>query len=464
MESISQGRRRVTAWARRLGHTARAIRANWVADGDVARRVGLSGFFAAEDIGWVSDTYTTEGTAPGGIWERVLKDAHMSLPAWFQPGLDPLGEAYAAQQHRLWQLIAGIDRPYQPEVDEKEHSWGDIDPVRSPGYFNRRDPLAVSNASDHVLATGMLLKHCGLKPGDRALEYGAGFGQSALTLARLGVQVDTVDISATFCEFIRRQAEFFAVPLTPFVGRFGLNPRPDEKYKAIWFYESFHHCVEFQSLVQQLHDLLAPGGRVLLGGEPIVEREYAAVPDPWGVRLHSEVVAVVRRQGWFELGFSEDFLFELFANAGFSAQRFDCEATLFGRLYVFERRADEVPLAGQWLPPRIAEGWRGVEPDGRWTRAVATLPVDASDRFSALEIELANPRGRRRRGEVEYGDKRQQFDLAPGKSVVIRFDAAPGVKRVVVSCRPRRPTWSERLRSGDRRALGVLVQRLRYRQ
>jgi SAM-dependent methyltransferase len=303
---------------------------------DLRTRIERTGFFAPEDIAWVCDTYFTHGAAEGGPWD-VLRHAHMTLPPWFQQGLDPWSAAYADQQHRLWQLVAGVEHTYVPEVDEKEHSWAGIDPVRTPGFYARRDPGAVAAASDHVLATGMLLKHCGLSAGDWALEYGAGFGQSALALARLGVHVDTVDISATFCEFVRQQAEHFQVPLTPFHGRFGTHPRPEVKYKLIWFYESFHHCVDFQGLVPRLHELLAEGGRVVLGGEPIMEREYAAVPYPWGVRLHSEVVAVVRRQHWFELGFTETFLFELFARFGFSGKRIDCEPSLFGRLYVFER-------------------------------------------------------------------------------------------------------------------------------
>jgi cyclopropane fatty-acyl-phospholipid synthase-like methyltransferase len=207
--------------------------------------------------------------------------------------------------------------------------------VRTPGYFVRRDPEAVVSASDHIIATGMILRHSGLKAGDWALEYGAGFGQTALSLARLGVNVDTVDISTTFCEFVRQQAEFFNVPLTPFHERFGHNPRPDRKYNLIWFYESFHHCLEFQTVISRLREHLAEGGRVLLGGEPIVEKENDAVPYPWGVRLHSEVVAIVRRQGWFELGFSEEFLFRMFERAGFRGERIECEPTLFGRLYVF---------------------------------------------------------------------------------------------------------------------------------
>jgi hypothetical protein len=55
------------------------------------------------------------------------------------------------------------------------------------------------------------------------------------------------------------------------------------------------------------------------------------------VRLHSDVAAVMRMQRWFELGFTEAFLFELFARNGFVGRRIDCEPSLFGRLYVFER-------------------------------------------------------------------------------------------------------------------------------
>ena len=166
--------------------------------------------------------------------------------------------------------------------------------MRTPGFFVRRDAAAIASASDHVIATGMILNTAVSRPATGRSEYGAGFGQTALALARLGVNVDTVDISATFCGFVQQQADFFQVPLHPFEGRFGHNPRPGQRYDLIWFYESFHHCLDFQDVVRQLGEHLAEGGRVILGGEPIVEKEYDAVPYPWGVRLHSEVVAVVQ--------------------------------------------------------------------------------------------------------------------------------------------------------------------------
>jgi SAM-dependent methyltransferase len=295
-------------------------------------------WFDADEIDEIRRVYYEEGPAVGGPWDRY-RDAHLRLPAWFKPDLDPWGDAYAAQQQRLWQLVAGTDRPYEPALDEKEAGWADVDPVRRPGFYVRRDPQAIDAAADNLLATGMLLKHCGLQAGDWALEYGAGFAQSALALARLGVNVDTVDISALFCDYVRQQAEYFQVPLHPFEGRFGLKPRPGHRYRLIWFYESFHHCVDFLSVVPQLADHLEAGGCIILGGEPIVEKEYAAVPYPWGVRLHSEVAAVMRQTRWFELGFSERFLYDLFARAGFAGQRIDCEPSPFGRLYVFRRRA-----------------------------------------------------------------------------------------------------------------------------
>lgn len=280
--------------------------------------------------------YYATGSGQEAAWSPWA-DAHLKLPDWFRRGLDPLEPAYREQQLRLWRLITGLNRDYEPELHEKEMGWESVDPIRKPGYYLRRDPQAVRAAGDHWLATGMVLQHSGLVAGDRALEYGAGFGQTALALARLGVRVDTVDISPAFCQFVQQQADFFQVPLQAHQGRFGYHPRPGESYRLIWFYEAFHHCLDFLALVPQLHAMLAPGGRVILAGEPVVESVCEALPYPWGVRLHSEVAAVMRETAWMELGFNEDFLMGLFRRHGFEGSRIDCEPSTFGRLYVFDK-------------------------------------------------------------------------------------------------------------------------------
>jgi SAM-dependent methyltransferase len=403
---------------------------------DPIERIRRTGFFRADDIQLVHNTYFSGvGPAPGGPWD-VFRDAHMELPSWFEPGLDPYSIEYARQQHRLWRLVAGVDRDYEVEVDEKEADWGEVDAVRHPGYYVRRDPGAVSAASDHVIATGMMLKHCGLKPGDWALEYGAGFAQTALALARLGVNVDTVDVSDRFCGWVREQAEFFRVPLTPFKGRFGDAPRTEQKYQVVWFYESFHHCLDFATVVRELPKLLAPGGRVILSGEPIVEREYAAVPYPWGLRLHSEVVAVVRRQRWFELGFSEDFLFELFAHAGFTMQRIECEPSMFGRMYVCHYRPAQVPLDRQWMPQGIAEGWRPtVGATDRQVTGEADWPIEQRDEAREIEVRLRTSRKAPQVVNARCGGYEIALDVPPGRPVDVRLAIPPGATTLQIKCR-----------------------------
>jgi SAM-dependent methyltransferase len=412
-------------------------------DESPVERIRRTGYFDADQIQLVHDTYFSgAGPAPGGPWDS-FRDAHLRLPGWFRPGLDPYGTEYAAQQHRLWRLVAGVDREYAVEIDEREADWGDVDAVRLPGYYARRDPGAVVAASEHVIATGMMLKHCGLKPGDWALEYGAGFGQTALALARLGVNVDTVDVSERFCGWVLEQAEFFGVPLTPFKGRFGDAPRPGQRYKVVWFYESFHHCLDFARVVRELPKLLAPGGRVILSGEPIVERENVAVPYPWGLRLHSEVVAVVRRQRWFELGFSEDFLFELFANAGFVMERIDCEPSLFGRMYVCEHRPRKMAMASQWMPPSLCASWGEHSGRGRWSGGASYWPLDRLDSPSTVELDLENPRIIAAAVEVDTSAHEFRIDMGPRSKRTVQFVVPAGVARLIV--RPARGLQGWRL-------------------
>jgi SAM-dependent methyltransferase len=380
--------------------------------GETLAAIARRGVFTVEQIPIVQSTYFSDpGPIEGGPWD-ALRDAHLALPDWFVHGLDPYEPEYAQQQHRLWQLVAGVERGYDVEVDEKEADWGEVDAIRRPGYYVRRDPGAIAAASDHVIATGMLLKHCGLKAGDWAMEYGAGFAQTALALARMGVNVDTVDVSERFCGWVRDQAEFFGVPLSAFKGRFGDAPRAERRYDLIWFYESFHHCLDFVRVVRGFRSLLAPGGRIILSGEPVVERENQAVPYPWGLRLHSEVVAVVRRQRWFELGFSEDFLSALFVNAGFTIRRIDCEPSMFGRLYVCEHQPAEMLLDEQWFSPGVAAGWGAAVPgDGRWMHGESCLPVRTEEADRMIGLEFANPDRRTRSVEVHAAGTVAAFEL-----------------------------------------------------
>lgn len=172
-----------------------------------------------------------------------------------------------------------------------------------PAYFAGRGHDSVENAGKHIIATGVILRHSGLKNGAWALEYGAGFGQTALALSRLGVNVDTVDISSMFCQYVQANADFFPDQPDLFSGVFGENPSGhNHKYDLIYFYEAFHHALDFQKIVKKIKNSLTPGGKIALCGEPIWRIPTYAVPYEWGMRLNAETVVVTRSRGWLELG------------------------------------------------------------------------------------------------------------------------------------------------------------------
>jgi SAM-dependent methyltransferase len=291
-----------------------------------------------------------------------------------------------------------------------------------------------------------------------ALEYGAGFAHTALAFARMGVNVDTVDISSTFCGYVKEQADFFNVSLTPFKGLFGDNPRGDQKYDLIWFYESFHHCVDFRNVIQKLKNHLTPDGRILLAGEPIAKRENPAVPYPWGLRLESEVVAVIRNRRWFELGFSEYFLTTLFVNNGYVAEYFDCPMSIFGQVYSFVPRPTKIELGKYWAPDVDEGGWHAPEPMGRWTREHAAVILDQTDNFEALEITATNHHPNVHPVTITYGDVITVVDFRPGERKSIRIDAGNKAPRIVLSSRTIVPAPA----TGDTRALGIYVHSLEY--
>lgn len=254
----------------------------------------------------------------------------LALPEDFDTGLDPDGEAWRAQQLELWARITGRDA-YDPATDEDTPEAAELDAVLRPAFYATEQTEEVGR---HLIAMGQILKRARLSAGARVLEYGAGYGQIALAFARSGVKTDTVDVNPAFCAAVNKLARRYKVPLKAHVGQFGDNPAGEPgAYDVIYFYESFHHCLDFRAVIPRLKTMLKPGGRVLMAGEPVFEATNPTLPYAWGIRLDGECVAVMRQRGWMELGFQEDYLMRVFAEAGFTGVKHpsaDSHATVYG--------------------------------------------------------------------------------------------------------------------------------------
>ncbi len=432
--------------------------------GDIIERIKTSKCFTVDDIDVITETALRVGNAPGSEWDD-FRNSYLALPGWFDFGLDPIGDAYKNQQRRLWRELAGRDSEYDPHRDEgfrpPPH---EIDPLRFPGGFIRRDENAVAEMADHVIANGMILKHSGLKPGAWALEYGAGFGQTALTLARLGVNVDTVDICPLCCGYVKMQADFFGVNMHPFEGVFGMNPRGNRKYDLIYFYESFHHCIEFNDLIKKIRNFLTPNGKVLLAGEPIKgpDNLYPPyLPYPWGLRLEAFTIVAIRDKGWLELGFRENFITNLFTNHGFTAEKHRCDVSTFGTTLLFSLRKNIIEMGAHWMPGLDAETWHAPEPGGRWTTGHSTMALDRTDSFSELIIHAVNHHNVEQRILIEYGGREHVASIEAGEQSSIRIRADSKSVGISFRCETRVPANDDPA-SKDKRALGVFVQKIEY--
>lgn len=144
-----------------------------------------------------------------------------------------------------------------------------------------------------------------------------------------------------------------------------------EKFDVIIFYEAFHHSFEFPSLIDKIKRLLNQDGILILAGEPIIKNWH----QPWGIRDDSQTLWAVRKHGWMELGFDEDFLLELFYDKGFFAR---VVASNLAPIYIFSHRKNGVPPDAQ-LPSKIQPA-RGASQDGAssllvpsWKKALGSL-------------------------------------------------------------------------------------------
>ena len=229
------------------------------------------------------------------------------------PSDDPDSEAYRARQFALYERIAG--RPYTPANEVST-----FDPIATADRPFPYQTASASTVGGHLIAIGFLIRQLGLRRGSSVLEFGPGWGNLTLALARMGHRVTAVDVEANFVKLIDERSRRKNLAIETIHGDFSLVDHLDRTFDVVLFFESFHHCANHQALVASLDRVVAPGGQVVFAGEPI----YPWFPQPWGLRLDGESLWQIRRQGWLELGFREDYFLDLLARCGWTVTKSVC--------------------------------------------------------------------------------------------------------------------------------------------
>lgn len=239
---------------------------------------------------------------------------------------DPYSPEYKAAQSALYQRLSG--KTYAPE---NEVSAFDVDKaVNKPFPYSTKSPTTVGN---HIIAVGNVIRHIHSPPPSTILEFGPGWGNTTLMLARMGYQVTAVDVEARFIELIEKRAAQKALDIECVHNDFAFISDTPRKWDTILFFECFHHCFEHQKLISWLDGAVTDGGQVIFAAEPITD----AFPAPWGFRLDGESLWAIRKFGWCELGFQESYFRELLGKEGWSVSRTDCSDTPWGTVFTARR-------------------------------------------------------------------------------------------------------------------------------
>ena len=331
--------------------------------------------------------------------------------------MDPFSDQYTAACQVLYRLLSGRDT-YDPHVNERSPQTDVQRTVSKPIPYTYGDSVTVS---DFYLSWGWILRNLAVREGHRILEYGAGEGQLALALARMGCDVSVIEIEPFCLDAIAAQAKSLGVTIHLQRGEFG-DSFAGAKFDRIMFFEAFHHAFNHRAVLERLRDHLSEDGFVLFAGEPIVKQgQYQGIPFPWGPRLDGLSIWSTHTHGWCELGFQEEYFTEMLWRAGWVVR---AEPFLFsgrGHCYMAKPMRGAVAVGDPILialHDRSDAGWHPPEGTHRWTNGHAFCPVPAFALGGTVSVDMANYLHQPSTVTIRCGVNSKEVTLASGQSLV----------------------------------------------
>ncbi len=373
--------------------------------------------------------------------------------------LDPFTEAYKAEVLNKYREITGVAR-YDPSVNEAANYLSIRKSGDRPDIFRHEDSVILG---DFYASAGHILQVLNVKAGQTVLEYGAGEGQIAIALARMGCNVYVIDIEPRYLEIIEYQAAQLGISITTRQGAFG-DGFEEVAFDRILFFEAFHHAIEHQNVLEKIRSLLKPDGQIVFSGEPILAPDSVWLPClayPWGPRLDGLSLAAMRSYGWCELGFQQGYFIDVLMRSGYLVTPHLCKATDRGHCYVATINTGTVDLTQPYLISdwRGRSGWHEAETDHRWTQGAAVMPLPQNIEFDRAEVTLSNYLPFPTQTTITLGDRKTFCDLASAQTLTVSAPRGRGPSHYLEIDTPvTQPSLT--FGGADDRKLGVAVSRV----
>lgn len=233
------------------------------------------------------------------IFSQFEFDIEIDMPK------DPYSPEYRDAQMAMYSLISG--RKSYESLAQEETPFDHGEALRRPFPYATQSSNTVG---EQLMLQGMLIRKLALRPGARVVEFGPGWGNLTLELAKMGMKVTAVDVYPGFSRLLASRAQQLGLEIE-IVTADMLQYRAQEPFEAAVFFESFHHCSDHQQMLRNLRAMVRDDGIVAFGAEPI-----GSLPYPWGLRLDGMAVWSIRRFGWLENGFTEAYFLEVLRRTG----------------------------------------------------------------------------------------------------------------------------------------------------
>lgn len=101
--------------------------------------------------------------------------------------------------------------------------------------------------------------------GKKILEIGYGQGTDLMQFAKRGALVSGVDLSPTHQRLARRRFELAGIPADLQLADAENLPFADASFDAVYSFGVIHHTPGTQRVIDEVHRILKPGGRAILG-------------------------------------------------------------------------------------------------------------------------------------------------------------------------------------------------------
>ena len=163
-----------------------------------------------------------------------------------------------------------------------------------------------------------------------------------------------------------------------------------DKYNAVIFQSSFHHCLHFDDLIKVIRsNVLAEGGRIYFFCEPI----YKNYTFPWGLRHDGESIWAITCNHWLELGFDWNFFFKLMLRNGLFLSRIEPFPPFVGEGWIGDRGVNGLEFEDWCLPEQYDSTFYPAASTpgfGRFCRESSILPGLRNCYFSSYELQFHN--------------------------------------------------------------------------